>query len=88
VYAIWFLTEGLDFLKGVSGCGHVQAVDRVSGGEYCLCILSTSYPSSEVKWKYCQIGMAIRNVDSNLYLKLGGQRPHMQAYATKCYTFT
>jgi hypothetical protein len=32
VYAIWFLTEGLNFLKGVRGCGHVQAVDRLSVG--------------------------------------------------------
>jgi len=49
---------------------------------------STSYPSSEVKWKSCQIGMAIRNGDSNLCPKPGGQRPHPQAYASKCYTFT
>jgi len=40
-----------------------------------FCTSSTSYPSSEVKWKSCQIGMAIRNVDSNHYPKLGGQRP-------------
>jgi len=52
------------------------------------CTSSTSYPSSEGKWKSCQIGMAIRNDDSSLYPQLGGQRTHLQAYASKCYTFT
>jgi hypothetical protein len=52
------------------------------------CTSSSSYPSSEVKWKSCQIGLTIRNVDSNLHPKLGGQRPHLQAYANKYYTFT